>query len=267
MLIGTVAVGLAVGLLMGVLGGGGGVLTVPILVFLLGETPQQATTSSLVIVGVTALIGAASRWTSGGVRWRTGLAFGLPGIPAAYLGTAVNQRLDPALLLLAFAALVLVVAVALLAGTRRTPDSTQSTPTATGSGVATKVRPSAVSTVLTVVPSALVIGFLTGLLGVGGGFLVVPALVIVLRMPMTWAVGTSLLVIAINSGASLVARAGVAEFDWSVIVPFTLAAVLATTFGRRVADRFSGDTLTRVFAALLIAVAGLVSAQSLLSLP
>lgn len=243
------------------------VLTVPILVYLLDETPQQATTSSLVIVGITALIGAGSRWPSGGVRWRTGLVFGLLGIPAAYLGTAVNQRLDPALLLLTFAALVLVVAVALLAGTRRTPDPAPATPTATGSGVATKVRPSGVSTALTVVPSALVIGFLTGLLGVGGGFLVVPALVIVLRMPMAWAVGTSLLVIAINSGASLVARAGVAEFDWSVVVPFTLAAVLATTFGKRVADRFSGDTLTRAFATLLIAVAGLVSVQSLLSLP
>ncbi|MDN5855982.1 MAG: sulfite exporter TauE/SafE family protein, partial [Actinomycetia bacterium] len=106
----------------------------------------------------------------------------------------------------------------------------------------------------------------TGLLGVGGGFLVVPALVILLRMPTAQAIGTSLLVIAINSGASLAARAGMAEFDWSVIVPFAVAAVLASLFGKRVAGRFSGDTLTRAFAVLLIAVAGLVSAQSLFSL-
>lgn len=265
MLIQTLAVGLAVGLLMGALGGGGGVLTVPILVYLLGESAQQATTGSLVIVGITALVGAVSRWRSGGVRLRSGVAFGILGIPAALVGTAVNHRLDPAVLLLAFAALILVVAAALLAGTRRRAAVDRTPTPAGGTAIAVRVRPiSRVSTALTVVPTALVIGFLTGLLGVGGGFLVVPALVVLLRMPMASAIGTSLLVIAINSGASLAARAGVAEFDWSVIVPFTLAAVLATMLGKRVADRFSGDALTRAFAVLLIAVAGFVSVQSLM---
>lgn len=260
MLIATLAVGLAVGLLMGVLGGGGGVLAVPILVYLFGESPQEATTASLVIVGVTALVAAGSRWRSGGVRRRTGVAMGALGIPAAYVGTAVNQRLDPQVLLLAFAVLVLVVAAVLLAGTRRGTDTVR-TPAPAGR-VAVRARPTA-ATALTVVPVALGIGFLTGLLGVGGGFLVVPALVLLLRMPMASAIGTSLLVIAINSGASLVARAGVAEFDWALIVPFTVAAVVATTFGRRVGARFSGDALTRAFAVLLVAVAGLVVAQSL----
>ncbi len=129
-----------------------------------------------------------------------------------------------------------------------------------------RVRHSEVVSARTVVPAALAIGFLTGLLGVGGGFLVIPALVILLRTPMTWAIGTSLRVIAINSAASLAARAGVAEFDWSVIAPFAVAAVLASLFGKRVAGRFSGDALTRTFAVLLIAVAGLVSTQSLLSM-
>ena len=260
MLIATLAVGLAVGLLMGVLGGGGGVLTVPILVYLLGESPQEATTASLVIVGVTALVAAGSRWRSGGVRGWTGVGMGVLGIPAAYAGTAVNQRLDPQGLLLAFAALLLLVAAALLAGTRRGSEAVR--PPA--GRVAVRALPTA-ATALTVAPAALGIGFLTGLLGVGGGFLVVPALVLLLRMPMAAAIGTSLLVIAVNSGASLVARAGVAEFDWDLIVPFTLAAVVATTFGRRVGARFSGDTLTRAFAVLLVAVAALVGAQSLLA--
>lgn len=264
MLIATLAVGIAVGLLMGVLGGGGGVLTVPILVYLFGESPQDATTASLVIVGATALVAAGSRWRSGGVRRRTGVAMGALGIPAAYVGTAVNQRLDPQVLLLAFAALVLVVATVLLAGTRRGTDPVRTPAPAPTGRVAVRARPTAVAA-LTVVPAALGIGFLTGLLGVGGGFLVVPALVLLLRMPMAAAIGTSLLVIAINSGASLVARSGAAEFDWALIVPFTVAAVVATTFGRRVGARFSGDALTRAFAVLLVAVAGLVVVQSLLA--
>ncbi|WP_218030117.1 sulfite exporter TauE/SafE family protein [Pseudonocardia hydrocarbonoxydans] len=259
----TVAAGLAIGLLMGVLGGGGGVLTVPALVYLLGSTPQQATTGSLVIVGVAALAGTVARARSGGVRWRTGTAFGALGVPAALAGTAVNQWIDPTVLLLAFAALVLVVAGFLLAGCRRSPAAAL----APGArpAVDEPVGPSPVAAALVVVPAGLAVGFLTGLLGVGGGFLVVPALVLGLRMPMTAAVGTSLLAISINSGASLAARAGVAEFDWPVLVPFTLAAVCATVAGRRVAGRFSGDTLTTAFAVLLIGVAALVTAQSVLA--
>lgn len=263
MLIGTLAAGLAIGLLMGVLGGGGGVLAVPVLVLLLGSTPQDATTGSLLIVGVAALAGTAARWRSGGVRWRTGAAFGVLGVPAAFVGTAVNQRIDPTVLLLAFAALVLVVAGLLLAGRRPSPAT--GPPRGGGTSGDVLVGSTRLTTALTVVPAGLAVGFLTGLFGVGGGFLVVPALVLGLRMPMPVAVGTSLLAIAINSGASLAARAGVAEFDWPVLVPFTLAAVCATVAGRRVAGRFSGDTLTTAFAVLLIGVAALVTAQSVLA--
>ncbi len=274
MLIETVTVGLLVGLLLGVLGGGGGVLTVPILVYMLGESARHATTSSLVIVGLTALVGAVSRMRSGLVDWRTGLAFGALGIPTAYLGTLVNRHLDPPVLLLAFACLIVVVAVAMLVNSRgrsaapteepEYPDRIPGVPTGTPTAVG--VRPGRTATAVKLVAAALVIGFLTGLLGVGGGFLIVPALVFALRMPMAHAIGTSLLVIAVTSVASLVARVGAVEFDWWVIVPFTVAAVTATTIGKRVADRFSGDTLTRAFAVLLILVAGFVTAQSVSAL-
>jgi uncharacterized membrane protein YfcA len=269
-LIETLAVGLLVGLLLGVLGGGGGVLTVPILVYLLGESPQHATTASLVIVGVTAFVGATTRVRSGLVDWRTGLVFGAIGIPTAYLGTVVNRHLDPPVLLLAFAALILVVAVAMLVSTRtRTPAGDGPPvhlPAGSGGDTAVDVAPGRTATALKVVGSALVIGFLTGLLGVGGGFLIVPALVFALRMPMASAIGTSLLVIAVTSAASIASRVGVVEFDWSVILPFTLAAIGATMAGKRVADRFSGDTLTRAFAVLLILVAGFVTVQSVTAL-
>jgi uncharacterized membrane protein YfcA len=276
-LIETLAVGLLVGLLLGVLGGGGGVLTVPILVYLLGETPQHATTASLVIVGLTALVGAVTRVRSRLVDWRVGLVFGAIGIPTAYLGTIVNRHLDPPVLLLAFAGLIVVVATAMLVSTRRRgepghdaalePDGPlDQVPSGGGTALAVEVRPSRTATALKVVGSALVIGFLTGLLGVGGGFLIVPALVFALRMRMASAIGTSLLVIAVTSAASIASRVGVVEFDWSVIIPFTLAAIGATTVGKQVADRFSGDTLTRAFAVLLLLVAGFVTVQSITAL-
>ena len=261
--------GIIIGLVLGALGGGGGVLTVPVLVYALGETPQDATTGSLVIVGIAAAVGAIARRGTGLVAWRQGLAFGLIGIPAAYLGTAVNQRLDPAVLLLAFALLILAVAATMLAGTRRSATTTATDPQphgAAGLGGAvalTTVRTRPTAAIAKIVVSALAVGFLTGLLGVGGGFVVVPVLVIALRMPMPTAIGTSLLIITVNSATSLLARASTVHVDWSVVGPFTLAAVLATVVGKRVADRLSGRVLTRAFAFLLIAVAAFVTLQNL----
>lgn len=124
------------------------------------------------------------------------------------------------------------------------------------------VRDSGIAVAVKTTPAAALVGFLTGLLGVGGGFLIVPALVSALRMPMLLAVGTSLLIIAVNSAASLAARTGGAVFEWSVIVPFTAAAIIGSLAGKKVADRLSGTTLTRAFAVVLIAVAGLVAVQS-----
>ena len=110
------------------------------------------------------------------------------------------------------------------------------------------------------------VGFLTGFLGVGGGFLVVPALVIALRMPMTLAVGTSLLIIAMNSASSLVSRLGVAHPDWRVVAPFTVAAVAGALIGKRVGERLSAATLTTSFAVLLLLVGLAVGVQSTLAL-
>ena len=114
--------------------------------------------------------------------------------------------------------------------------------------------------------AGLAVGFLTGLLGVGGGFIIVPALVMVLGYPMPVAVGTSLLVIAINSAAALAARVGHQTFHWSIIVPFTLAAIVGSLAGRRVAERVRPDTLTRAFSALLIAIAVYVTVRSVTAL-
>jgi len=117
-----------------------------------------------------------------------------------------------------------------------------------------------------VLAAGVAVGFLTGFFGVGGGFVIVPALVLALGLPMQTAIGTSLLVIAINSAASLAARAGNAHFDWELIVPFTLAAMVATTIGKRVADRVPNRTLSRAFAVLLLAVAGYTGIHSAIQL-
>lgn len=268
------ALGLVMGVVIGGLGGGGGVLTVPALVYVLGQSAQDATTSSVIIVGITAAVGAVARIKGGGVDWRNGIALGLVGIPAAYLGTLLNHHVSQPVLLLAFAALTIVAAVAMLAGARgnrepaidHDPDDA-----AGGGGTATAVRARAGRTDLLlsaakVVACGAVVGFLTGFLGVGGGFLVVPALVIVLRMPMALAVGTSLLVIVLNSISSVVSRVGVMHLDWHVIAPFTIAAVLGTLIGKRVADKLSGATLTKSFAVMLVAVGVFVGVQSLVAL-
>lgn len=270
------ALGVVMGVVIGGLGGGGGVLTVPALVYVLGQNAQDATTSSVIIVGITAAVGAVARIRGGGVDWRRGIALGIVGIPAAYLGTLLNHHVSQPVLLLAFAALTIVAAAAMLLNARggssepaaENPDP--NSPTASGgTATAVRTRPDRAELLLTVakvIACGAAVGFLTGFLGVGGGFLVVPALVIVLRMPMALAVGTSLLVIVLNSMSSVVSRLGVMHLDWHVIAPFTIAAVLGTLIGKRVADRLSGAALTKSFAVMLVAVGLFVGIQSLVTL-
>jgi uncharacterized membrane protein YfcA len=250
--------GLLIGVVMGGLGGGGAVLTVPALVYLLGLGAQAATTGSLAIVGLAAAVGAVDHAWTHGLRWRTGLAFGVVGIGTAFAGTRLNRLLEEQVLLLGFAALMVVSAVGMLIG-ERYPE-----PADTPGGPAGGVVRARVRTVLLIVLAGSGVGFLTGLFGVGGGFMIMPALVLVLRVPMVTAVGTSLLVIAVNSGTALAFHAGDAQIDWTLTAPFAGAAVVGTLAGSRVADRLSSAVLTRAFAVLLLAVAVLVAAENLL---
>jgi uncharacterized membrane protein YfcA len=280
--------GLLIGLSLGALGGGGSILTVPALVYVIGQDARDATTSSLFIVGITGLIGTLGHAGSGRVRWRIGLVFGVTGIAASFAGTAVNRRIDPDVLLLAFAALILIAAAGMLLKASPSTAAPAPHPELVTSGPsgghpparsATRVGPPGTDRVkpppgrrakwlraVKVVIAGLLIGFLTGFFGVGGGFVIVPALTLALGLPMAEAVATSLLVIAINSGASLAARAGTAHFDWAVILPFTLAATAGSLAGKKVADRLSGMALTRSFAVLLIAVAVYTGTSSIIAL-
>jgi uncharacterized membrane protein YfcA len=256
----TLGLGLLIGLSLGALGGGGSILTVPALVYVIGQDARAATTSSLFIVGLTSVIAALGHARSGRVRWGVGVAFGVTGIAAGFAGTAVNRLVDPDVLLLAFAAVIVVAAVGMLANSRSEDPAPQE---GDAPHPARRWTPGKIGRI---VGAGLLVGFMTGFFGVGGGFVIVPALTLALGMSMPQAVATSLVVISINSAGALLARAGTAHFDWAVIIPFTLAAVAGSFGGKVVADRVSGATLTRAFAILLVAVAGYTATSSLISL-
>lgn len=278
MLLAALGLGLLVGLVIGGLGGGGSILTVPVLVFALGLSAQEATTGSLVIVGITAVVASIGHGRNGNTRWKTGLLVAAAGVPSSVLGTHLNRLVDENTLLLAFAALMLVAAAGMLLRARPHHDeaSEDERPEVSGhgprGGTATAVSTKAPATrtargaAMRLAVAGLLIGFLTGFLGVGGGFVIVPALVVGLGLPMPAAVGTSLLVISLNSAVALVARTGHSTFAWEAIVPFTLAAVTGSLFGKRIADRVAGATLTRAFAVLLVAVAVYVATRAALAL-
>ncbi|MCD9880768.1 sulfite exporter TauE/SafE family protein [Streptomyces guryensis] len=234
--------GAVIGVALGALGGGGSVLAVPALIYLLGFTPVAATTASLVIVAVTTAAALPAHARDGHVRWRTGLLFAAAGIGPAMLGGLVAARLPAAVLTAAFALVALVAAVRMLRPRPGSPDA-----------AVRAVRPGRAAA------AGAGLGAVTGVLGVGGGFLAVPALVGVLGLRMRAAVGTSLLVITLNSVAALALRAGTADgLDWAVIGPFAGAAVLGAWDGKRLATKVSGQALQRIFALVLLGVAGLM---------
>lgn len=278
----AIPAGLLIGISLGALGGGGSILTVPALVYLLGQGPHAATTGSLLIVGLTALAGSVAHWRAGRVRLGSGSVFGLLGVAGSYLGTRASAAVDPDVLLVAFAGLMLVAAAAMLARQRR-PRSVggpvEEGPellVATGSAAVATLAPArlpvrhraggrrSVGRPTKIVLTATVVGLLTGFFGVGGGFVVVPALVLALDFDMPTAVGTSLLVIAINSVAALGARVGESvHLNWPVLAVFTVTAMLGSLAGNRIADRVDGRRLTLAFVVLLVALAGYVAARSL----
>ena len=249
--------GFMIGVSLGALGGGGSILAVPVLVFVSGQTPGQATTTSLLVVGVAAVVGAIGHWRHDRVRVGPGLLFGLLGIAGSLAGSALNRRLDGDILLLAFAGLILIAAWRIVVGcpscTRVGEMHALQDPPSAGSGLAVLARPGA-GRCIKLVAAGTFVGFLTGLFGVGGGFVIVPALALVLRYPMPQAIGTSLVVIAVNTAMAFAARLG-GSIDWGTTLVFTLAATAGVGAGTRIADRIEPQTMQRAFAALLVAVA------------
>ena len=263
--------GFLIGFSMGALGGGGSVLAVPVLVYVVGQSPPAATTTSLVVVGLAAVVGMGDHWRAGRVRPGIGMMFGLAGLGGSIGGSALNRRLDPDVLLLAFAALVLVAAWRMLAGCPSCTKSGEDRALGSGDAAAKSVKVVGglrvdAGTIAKVLAAGTLVGFFTGLFGVGGGFVIVPALTLLLGFAMPEAIGTSLLIIAVNAAIALAARLGTATVDWPVTALFTLAALAGVLAGSRTADRLPARTMLRSFAALLLAVSAYTAARSVVAL-
>jgi len=231
MSIAALVVALAAGVVMGMFGAGGSILVVPMLVHVAAVDPRTATTASLVVVGVTSLITCALDF--GRVRIKIAAAFALAGIPGAYVGSLVSQRLEPTTLMLLFASAMIMMALTMLR--QRRFDASQ--------------EPS----VSKIIPVAFGIGILTGTVGVGGGLLIVPSLLVFGGVTMADAIGTSLVIITINCVSGLVARSpDLFAVPWGITLLFTLASVVGSLLGLAIAKRMSVMGLRRAFAVFVL---------------
>jgi uncharacterized protein len=277
--------GFLIGLSLGALGGGGSILAVPALVYAAGQDPKSATTTSLVLVTVTALIGIIPHWRAGRVRVAAGAVFGLAGVGGSLLGSAWNEAVDPDVLLLAFSILMMVAAYAMwrrLSGRAHTGGDASGTDTgpavrsvgaASAADAGAPAQPEAtpeirfdLATAVKVVVAGSFVGILTGFFGVGGGFVIVPALVLALGFTMPEAVGTSLLVIAVNSTVALMSRLPSGSVEWGVVIPFTIASLVGVFIGSRLASTRDPSFLQKWFVILLVVVAMYTAASSVLAL-
>lgn len=244
--------GALIGAILGLVGAGGSIIAVPALVYGVGLSPVQAIPSSLIVVGLAALFAVLPRIRRG-VDWTTAAVVGLAGIPAAWAGAAVNRMLDPQLLMLAFAVLMAVAGIRMLLAKPAVADLSP--------------EPRRLRTHL---PKALLVGagvgFLTGMLGVGGGFIITPALVLLLGLGIATAVGTSLVVIFINTVAGFTAYLGGVNLNWTIVLSFAAAAIVGSLLAGRFAGRLADRHVTTIFSIIILVVAVFVAGTSLYSL-
>jgi uncharacterized membrane protein YfcA len=254
-LLALIPIGLVIGLLLGSVGGGGSLVAVPALVYIGDQSVRGAQAGALVVVITASAIGFASYLKRGEVRWRAGSAFGLAAGISSLAGSLLSRQLEPNLLLLAFSPVMIVGAMAMVSERARSEPSFR--PWRFGVSV---------SSVVKVTLLGLAAGWLTGLFGVGGGFVIVPVLVLVLGFGVTEAVGTSLLVIIIGSLVALADRLHGGEIEWSVIAPFAVAAIVGVLIGAALGERASNRALTKWFAVLVILTALYTGCEALVAL-
>ena len=258
MVLEAIPFGLAIGVAVGMLGGGGSVLAVPILVYILGQDVESATTTSLVVVTAGALAGGLGHARAGRVCWRHAGSFTAAAVPGVLAGTLAAEAVSGSLLLAGFA--VIMVAAARATWQKAESDADGADDFAPQGNACPPLR------LPRDILAGIVVGFLTGFFGVGGGFLIVPTLALALAFTMRTAVGTSL---AIITGTSLIGLAvhllAGRELDGSLTVAMAVSCVAGALAGARIADRVPQRTLGRGFAALVTAVAAylLISAAFL----
>ena len=263
----AVLIGCAVGVALGLTGGGGGVFAVPLLVYGLAITPREAVGISLASVGGTAFVGLAPRLLHGDVELRTGLLFSGAGMAGAPIGTFLSTKVPETFLLLMFSAVMLAVAWQMWSKIRRPQEiqptcekkgSTKDNHTACRRDEQGTLRMTSRCAWLLVAVGVLT-GVLAGMFGVGGGFVIVPALVLVSGMEIHRAVGTSLFVIVLISISGVLSHiAGGRAISTGTTIQFLAGGIAGIWLGSMLATRLSGPTLQKVFATAVVLVAGFV---------
>ena len=245
-LVATLLLSVLIGLSLGLLGGGGSILTVPILTYVAGMNPKEAIAASLFVVGVTSAVSAVTHARKGRVKWRTGLTFGAAGMAGAFGGGLVGGHIPGTILMIAFALMMVATSMAMIRG-RREVSAAHNNDLPVGK----------------VLLEGLVVGLVTGLVGAGGGFLVVPALALLGGLSMPVAVGTSLVVIAMKSFAGLGGYLTSVSLDWALVSGVTAAAILGSFLGARLAGRIPEAALRKGFGIFVLLMGVFVLVQEL----
>ncbi|MCP4501912.1 MAG: sulfite exporter TauE/SafE family protein [Deltaproteobacteria bacterium] len=236
-----------VGIFLGLLGGGGSILTVPLLVYVADVDEKSAIAMSLMIVGITAAFAAIGHARKGNVRWKIGLIFSVGGMTGAFFGGKLGAMLDPMLLMVLFALMMLVTGIAMWRPKK-------------------EVNGKGELSIGLALLEGFGVGIVTGLVGAGGGFLVVPALAILGGLEMREAVGTSLLVIALKSGAGFLgyASSDAVHVDYTLAAYVTVAAVLGSFVGARFASNIDQKKLRKGFSVFVLVMGVVVLAKQFL---
>lgn len=240
----AVALAVLVGVSLGLLGGGGSILTVPLLTYVAGVDAQRAIATSLLVVGVTSAVAAVTHARAGRVRWKLAALFGAAAMVGAYTGGRLAHFVPGNVLLIGFAVIMIAAAVAMLRGRRDvTDESTGRLP------------------VVKILLQGAGVGVISGLVGAGGGFLLVPALALLGGLPMPVAVGTSLVVISMQSFAGLAGHLATEPIDWKLAGMVTAAAVVGSVAGGLLVSRVNAGTLRKAFGWFVLAMAAVVLAE------
>lgn len=249
-----------IGISLGLIGGGGSVLAVPILVYIMGVSPKPAIAMTLFIVGFVSLIGVIPHWKKGNVNLKTAFMFGAATMLGAYVGAKIANLpfITGTIQMILFAFMMLVAAGFMIY------KSSKSTAQPANNELDLNLYPQPVCKYcwLWMISEGLGVGVLTGLVGVGGGFAIVPALVLLGNTPIKEAIGTSLLIITLNSVAGFLGYLGSVPLNWNLMATFTLAASLGTFGGAYLSQFINPQQLQRVFGYFLLVVASFILFQN-----
>lgn len=248
MLVVALVIGAVIGVLLGLLGGGGSIMAVPALVYGLRLSTSQAILISLIVVGVASAFGAVPKVRAGQVQWRLAAIFALFGIPATFIGSAIGRHVPDAAIMIGFAGVMILAGIRMLRDTGNTGSACE-----VGDGGINWRRCAPRS-----IPTGLGVGLLTGLFGVGGGFLIIPALVLMLGVEMPIAIGTSLVIITANSAGGVVAHLHDAEINWAITAAFVGTAIVGSLIAGHLGTKLNTDQLRHWFAYLVFVVAAYV---------